>query len=379
MLDFYDSLITNYNPLGVLFIFILWCIMLVLSKPIVTYRTPISNDNSKNTIFIFLLFALVCILGLHRWDTYHIENTFIGNYDHLEPVHIWIRVNLAYQRELIYRFIVWGSCVTIYYWLAKKLNCCNRNFCLACVLFLVESMFPEMRGTSGHVLLLLGVILLIKSQWHVLDIVLGVICVISALFFHRSIFICYFFAIVALLPFDRKNIVIVSWVLFPIFISLINKYFHFILSSLQSFDYGDLNIVDAVNLYGESDFSFGKYNLLGLMTKGIIQSPLYLTFFYLTYKIVFKKSKVEWLYRYFFRWYYICFYIGCLFSYIQTSDWLSVRIKVMALFPLPFIITKIWDQEKTSTVWTKTIIVMAILGNALALLMRYNNWSLGKF
>lgn len=377
MLDFYDSLLANYNPLGVLFTFFIWVIMLWLSAPMVTFQTPISNRGSKNTFF--LLFALVSILGLHRWDTYHVENTFFGIYDHLEPIHEWIRVNLSGERELTYRFIIWGSCVAMYYWLAKKLNCCNRNFCLACTLFLVDSLFPEMRGTSGHTLLLLGVVLLIKSEWKKFDIILGIILVVSAFFFHRSIFICHLFAIIALFPFDKKNLILASWFLFPVLVSLIDKYFSSILLLLQIYDRGNLDIANSVDNYGNSDFSFGAFNLVGLITRSFIQAPLFLTFFYLSYKICLKKIEKDWLYRYLFRWYYICFYVGCLFSYIETSAWLSVRIKAMALFPLPFLITRIWDQEKRATIWTKAIIIIAILSNTLALLMRYNNWSLGKY
>jgi len=243
----------------------------------------------------------------------------------------------------------------------------------------VESMFPEMRGTSGHTLLLLGIFLLIKSKWKKIDWILGILFIISSLFFHRSIFICIIFAIIALLPFDKKKSIIASWLLFPVLVILMNRYFSSILVSLQLLDYGELGIADAVLNYGESDFSFGRFNIVGLVTRGLIQSPLYIAFFYLSYKICFEKKETDRMVRFLYRWYYICFYVGCLMSYVETSVWLSVRIKVMALFPLPFLLTFFWDREKRASSWTKIIIVLAILGNALALLMRYNNWSLGKY
>lgn len=379
MLDFYDSLLVKYNPSGVLFTFFVWCVMLLISTPKVAYFAPYRNVSTKNTKLFFYLFALVCILGLHRWDTYHISNRLMGNYEHLEPVHEWIRIHLAGERELPYRFLIWGTSVAIYYWLAKKLNCCNHNFCLICVFFLVESMFPEMRGTFGHILLLLGVVLLLKSERRKAYILIGIFCITSSFFFHRSIWICHIFACLALLSFDRKTVILLSWCLFPVLATLINKYFSLVLMYFMSFDNGEMGIIEAISLYGESDFSFGTYNFVGLMTKAFIELPLYIVFFYLSFRICFDKVENDWFYRYMYRWFYICFYVGCLLSFVETSAWLSVRIKVMSLFPLPFILTRMWNKEKKATVWTKTILVWSILSNILALLMRYNNWSLGKY
>ena len=375
MLDYYDSLLVNYNPSGVLFTFAIWCIMLLLAKPNITISYPINNNKSRNTFLFFLLFSTVCILGLHRWDTYHItETNFIDNYEHIEPVHAWIREHLAGRRELVYRFINWGISVALYCLSAIYAGCYTRNFCLACVLFLVDSMFPEMRGTSGYVLLLFGIILLYKSKCRKSNIAIGLICIISSLFFHRSIFICCIFAIISLFPFDKKVFVTVSWIVYPLLIILLNKFFVSILGLVQQFDFGNMGIADSVALYGESDFSFGSFNLTGLITRGLIQSPLYIAFFYLSNKICFNNNEVDTIIKYLYRWYYLCFYIGCLLSHVETSAWLAVRVKVMALFPLPLLLASFWNEERRSSIWTKMIILFGILGGLLSFYIRYRDW-----
>lgn len=372
-MNFYQSIITSgYNPYGVLFTFIIWFLMLLSASPLHTFVSPIRNNSTSRVGLCLFLFIIVSVLGLHRWDTYHILSS-----EHLEPIHKWLLFDFAENVSLVYRFIVFGGTVCIYYYIAKRLNVYSRNFCLVCVILLVDSMFCEMRGSIGYTLLLFGVVLLGDNRYSKFKIVrktIGVICIIASLFFHRSVFIYAIIALISLIRFDKKGLIIISWIAYPFLITIAIKYFSYILSIASSLDFGSMRILESVAIYGEGEFSFGQFNLVGRITRFITKSASYLVFIYLTYKLCFKSIKLEPIYHYLFRWYYICVYVGSILSSMDINSWLGVRISVMSLYSVPFVLAKIWQNETKATMWTKMIIVCGFVGNILSFFIRYRDW-----
>lgn len=379
-MNFYESIVTGgYNPNGVLFCFILWVIMLVIARPVRTFLIPTQNNTSLYVALFSILFIIVCTFGLHRWDVYHVDDIVLKDYSHLEPTHVWIFTKLAHLNLFVYKILVFGTSAALMFYIAKRLNVYSLNFCLVCALFLVDSMFCEMRGTLGHTILLLGYVLIIDNRpgkRGFINIVFGVTFLVLAYFLHRSIFICYLFVLLSLIKFNKKIVIIISWILFPFLVKIGNNYFGGILNFLTTFEYGgDMGTVESIMLYGESDFSFGKYNIVGSIVRFVGNLATYFTFIYLTYKICFQQIKLDRIYVYLFRFYYACIYVGWLLTSMDVNAWLGSRISVMALYPMPFVLTKVWGLEKKSTVWTKLIIVFGIIGCALSLLLRYRDWS----
>lgn len=376
-MEYYISLLETYNPNGVLFSFVIWITLLMISKPNITLVSPIRNNTIKGFNLGFILFFVVCIFGLHRWDTYHIDDTLYGVYDHLEPIHKWLLVTLSLGHIFLYRIIVYGLASYILFYIAKKIDLNNRNFLLVCTLFLVDSMFCEMRGTIGHTFLLLGYVMIIHKSFgklRIKNVVMGCFFIFLSFFLHRSIFICIFFAILSLFDFAKKSVIIASWIVFPLLVVLFDRYFSSLLNIMIVFDYGDMGIGESLEIYGEGDFTFGQYNLVGNIVRIITNLSNYLVFFYLTIQICFRKIKIENIYKYLFRWYYICFYVGILLSCTEINDWLSHRVLVMALYPMPFVLSRIWKQESLVSKWTKAIIISGIIGGILSYAIRYRDW-----
>lgn len=376
-MNFYKSLLETYNAGGVVFAMVIWIIMLIVLKPGITFNSPLKNSTSKGVNMFVFLFYIVCVLGLHRWDTYHIEAVESGIYDHLEPLHEWLYVCLSNGNRFWYRIIVFGGASYIMMHIAKYLKIYNRNFAIVCTLCIVDSMFCEMRGTIGHVILLWGYILLIDSsikQHQVYNRIIGALLICLSFFLHRSIFICIIFACLSLFDFAKKYIIVISWLLFPVFVLLINSYFPYMLDSFSTFDHGNMGVAESIDFYGNSDYSVGQYNLVGLIITGITNASIYLIFIYTTIRIVFHNIRVDSIYKYLFRWYYICMYVGLVLSFADVNDWLNRRIMAMALYPMPFVLARVWNEEKRSSIWTKMIILFGILGVILSFLIRYRDW-----
>lgn len=376
----YDEILQGgYNENGVIIALVCWLIVFLQSSPSITFNSPLRNDCKKNLFWGSLFFYCVCILGLHRPDTYHVEDLTLKIYDHLEPLHEWLFVSVSNNQLFTYRIFVFGGATGILFYVAKRLNLYNHNFLLVCALFLLDSMFCEMRGTIGHSVLLLGYVLILENSQKVsariINAIIGLLLICLSFYLHRSIFICIVFAILSLLDFSKKRLIIISWILFPILVSLIELYFSKFILMIGDFDYGDMGISDTIYTYGESDFTFGKYSIIGNIVRFLCNCSKYIVLGYLTFSICFNKLPVENLYKYLFRWYYICMYVGLLLSFTEIGDWLSYRILVMAIYPMPFILVRLWKVEFKTSIWTKMILISGVVGNVVSLVMRYMEWS----
>ncbi len=368
-------ILNGYNSIGVIIALLCWLVLLLLANPVKTYNFPKSNNYSNRVGVGFVFFSSVCILGLHRWDSYHMIDWVFSSTEHMEPLQEWILVTLSNGNLFIYRIIIFGGSSFLLFYIAKRLKIYNRNFLLVCTVFLLDSYFCEMRGTFGHMVLTLGFVLLVEKNTSITNKIFGLLLISLSFFLHRSIFICIIFVILSLFNFSKKRIIILSWVFFPLMVIIVNRYFSNIVQMLSAFDLGDMGISETVETYGESDLSFGQYSMIGNIVRVICTGFYYAVWLYITITICLKRVYVENVYVYLFRLYYICMYIGLLFSFTEVTDWLSRRIMVMAWYPMPFLITRLWCDEVKASTWTKIILIWGIIGGALSMLMRYSGWS----
>lgn len=359
-----------YNWRYALIGIIIYFIMLLIAKPHVTYSNPPKNRGAKGVSFFFILFIANSVYGLWAADTYHVWESFkvASHYARFElisyeEVYNWLG-GIIGNNYFLWRLFVWLPACLFMYFTATLLDLKNRNFLLALALFAGFAAYT--RGMLGHTMMLFGTILYIKNDKIRLKL-LGIVFVAISYFFHKSMFVNILFALIALYPFG-KNIIQTSFVAFP-FLTLLATYI--INSILLGFEIAPENeMISNTALIYASDEST-KSNTTGIIAKIIQYLPEYLTLIYLYNRIVVKKYlsgvKNEKAFNYLFRLTYVSIYISSLFLFVETSNWIYLRFKYMAFFPLVFILGKIWNLEPKSNKWIKSIIFFQLF----ALLYKY--------
>lgn len=365
----------NYSYTWVIIILCIWVYMMIKSKPFTTLRTPSLNVVLTWKIQFILLFLFITVMGLHRWDTYHMAQWWPTQYfSHFEPFHLWIINAFAYDSYFIYRLIVFGITGLLFCKLARALDDFTNNFCLACTLFLVDSMFSEMRGTIGVMVMLFGIAYLLKQD-HILNVksLLWLLVIGSSFYMHRSMFLTLLLAAVAyFIPLNKKTIKL-SWLLFPLFVVATNYIINYFLAGGFDLSFGDeMQLADKAQMYAGDQKM--ERTLVGQLTNFIAYLPLYLSFFYLAKKVGYGDICLDRVHSYFFRIFYVCVYVASLLNFVETSTWLVVRISVIALYPLPFILSRIWSQEIYASRWTKAIIYSSIIAVIFSMTYRIYIW-----
>lgn len=360
----------SYNWWYALVGIIIYLIMLFIAKPYVTYINPPDNRKSKGYIFFFILFIINSIYGLWAADTYHVWESFkeAEHYARFElvsyeDVYNWLGF-ITNNNYFLWRTLIWFPACLFMYYTAKQLNLLHRNFLVALALFAGFAAYT--RGMLGHTMMLYGVVLCVLYNKFYIRLI-GLLLVILSYFFHKSMFINIIFAIIALYPFG-KNTIKISILAFPFLTILASNFINSISSGIPLFSGNDM-ISNTALIYANENST--QSNTLGLIANIIQYVPEYLTLLYLYNRIFYKQylSGVanEQTFKFLYRLTYTSIYIASLFLFVETSNWIYLRCKYMAFFPLVFILGKIWNLEPKSNKWIKSIIVLQLF----AILYKY--------
>ena len=175
----------------------------------------------------------------------------------MEAVYIWF-IGVVHGNYYLWRLIVWGMAFFFFYESIKKLHVDNY-FSL---LFFCGMLLPtvvEGRYFLGLTIFFWGFILL--SNRSILTKALGVLLIVSSIFFHKSVLV-----LVLLIPFSYIKInrvrILLLIVLFPIVLSVFNELVVNILYALSISPEGDLGSIDGYLLEEETTKSIGTKILL---------------------------------------------------------------------------------------------------------------------
>lgn len=367
---------TTYSSSWVIIIFAIWIYMMIKSRPLITWRNPSMNEGMNWRITFILLFLFITVMGLHRWDTYHMAEWWpIHYFSHFEPFHMWIIKTFAYDNYFVYRLIVFGITGVLFCKLAKSLDDFNNNFCLISTLFLVDSMFSEMRGTIGIMVMIFGAAHLLKESDSIsIRPIFWLIVIGSSFFMHRSMSLTLFLAAIAYFIPLNKRIIKLSWILFPLLVIVTKQIINYFLAGGFDLSFGDeMQLADKAQMY-VGDQKMNR-TIIGQITNFIEYLPLYISFFYLSKRVGFGEVCLDKVHSYLFRLFYICVYAASLLSFVETSTWLVVRICVIALYPLPFILSRVWKYEEFASKWTKAILLCGIFSVVFSMSYRIYIWS----
>lgn len=353
---------------------VLWLLMLWISKPRYTYHCPSWNKTNSGIVFFFVLYTLHCIFAFYEHDTYHYWNAFIAHkYNIYENVYNWLAKDVSQGNYFLWRIIIWIPACYLLYLTGKRLNCLSRNFMVAFVLLDIF-IVANTRGSLGHAMLLYGAVLAMNEQSYRREKIIGLLLICLSFYFHKSIFVNIIFVILAIYPLKRKEIVALL-IAFP-FLTTAATYLidNIILGSLVINLGSGMEIAQSrISTYAEGERMVS--NIFGILGLIVQYAPVYVSLAYATYRIIYQKVEIEPIYIYMFRLAFVCIYIGSLFIFVDTSSWLSIRFRFMGMFPLPFVIGRLWEYDNKSNRWVKLIILLALFQNIWKFSYNYYSWS----
>lgn len=354
--------------------------MILICKPNKIYRNPTNNEITKIVfISIFILNIFHCIFAFWAEDTYHIWWDFLTerfSMEHYEGIYNWL-ANKTELNYFLWRSFIWIPTLYLIYKSSEKLDLINRCFAVSFVLLNIF-VISNTRGALGHSMLLYGIILLFYNKKLSLKFIMSCMIIYLSYFFHKSMYINLIFSVIALMPL-KKNVFIISIIIFPLFVEIASRFINLLQTETISISYAD-------NVGGLSDrtqtYVTGEainININGIIGQFVKWIPTYLSLIYLCKRVIFQKYfdniRNKGIYRYLFNLTYVCFYFGTVFSFVEnTSSWIGIRFRYMGLFPLPFIIAKLWCLEKKTNNWIKSIIILSIVSILYTYIFTYKAW-----
>lgn len=371
----------NYSWQLALISIFTFLIMLLIAQPWRTFFNPRSNNVRKGIIVFFLLYVSTCIFAFWAEDTYHCWDGFLeaGTYKSYEilgyeEVYNWL-AGVSGNDYFLWRTYIWLPACLFLFLTAARLELLHRNMLLSMILF--GAMLSYTRGMLGHTMLLFGAVLLVDKKSNVAIKVIGLALFCVSYFFHKSMYVNIAFALLAFYPLGKKSFV-VSLIAFPFLTIVATMLIDGIASGAldMSFGEGVGGVGDRAVLYASGEKM--EWNIFGDIGRVISYLPEYLTLFYLAnrvlYKGYFKGIKRERVFIYLFRLTYVAIYIASLFAFVETSDWIYLRFKYMAFFPLPFVLAKVWSLEPKSNSWVKWIILLQVFALFFGWFMNIKTW-----
>lgn len=371
--------IVEYNWELALISILLFLLMFALARPYNTFISPQSNNVHKNLLPFFVVFGISNVFAFWEHDTYHYWESFVtaGNFGKIEAYegfYNWL-AEKCNNNFFLWRACIWIPATCFMYYTAKRLKLSNRNLLLAIILF--GSMLSLTRAMLGHTMLLFAAVLLIdKKSTHATKIVgLALFCL--SYYLHKSMFVNMIFVVLALYPLNKSKIII-SLAIFPFMTAAATMLINNMVGEVW-----DLALAEDVGGYGDRSLAYASAEQMELNTNGkilqlIINLPQYFALVYLTNRIIFKEYfkgiRQERVYKYLFRLSYVSIYIASLFIFVKTSSWIYIRFKYMGLFPLVFVLAKVFSLEPRANKWVKWVILLQVLSMTINLSLRIYKW-----
>lgn len=355
-------------------------LMLLLARPWVTFVNP-QNNNVRNGVFCFIvLYILNSVFAFWSMDTYYYWEEFLKAKSYIffdmqayEQIYNWFALKLDYN-YFLWRIVVWLPACLLFFTAARRLNLLHKNFLLAVIFF--SSLVAYTRGILGHVVLLYSVVILFDERNSSKCRLGGLILFVLSYFLHKSMFVNMIFALLAVFRMNKFTTVGLI-VAFPFLIPVASMLVGAISSGVISVELGEGvgGAGDRTALYasGESTVS----NTFGIISNVIRLFPLYLTFFYMVDRVIFKRYFDRLndcgIFVYLYNLTFISIYIGSLFMFVEASSFISSRFMYMGYFPLPFVLGKIFSLEASNKILRLIIVLQVFAIFVYWLILFYSN------
>lgn len=356
----------NYEASPVLLNIFLFLLLLYTFLPVYNGKNELNRKLSRTSDYIYagVLIILYCTFGYADNDFYHYKDLYqsIGQ-EHMEPIYWWIKNHITHNSYLSWRFIVWGLATILMLWTVKRLDLDIRtSICFISIFYLMT--LSIMRGNLGLSIMFLGYSYLVKpTHARTVSYIWGTVLIAISYFFHSSMILSIAMLAVTPLKLNKKT-VIISLVLFPVFVGIVTNFLTEVISGGLAFNNDMMNTGETLQSYAERDMSVSNIN--GKIAKSITYLPIFVSMIYITYKVVFQKIQLPKHIHCFFVYWYAMTYFASLFYFQETSQWLYIRFMMMAYFPMTVVLTHYYSTCKTTRMM-KLIMLLALLACAYKL------------
>lgn len=354
-------------------------VLLLISKPFVTYKNPQNNNVAKGVGLFFLLYILNSIFSFWEWDTYHswwgfVEANLLLKFEitAYEPIYNWL-ATISRGHYFLWRTLIWTPACLLLYFSAKRLNMLNRNLMVAMILFLV--FLYSTRNLLGIAMLLLGLVMFMDDNSH--SKLFGLLLVAISYFFHKTMYITIIFAIMGLFHQSKKSIILLL-LFFPFFSIATTYLINNIISGEWVISLGELGD-EGNRVVNYASTERGEWTIFGILQKIITYVPQYLALIYVTKRIVFDKilegEKQQRVWTFLMQFSFVCIYVASTFYFTETSFWIFERFKYMGMIPLTFVLAKVWSLEPKTNGWVKSLILLQILSLSYRWFIQWYHWT----
>lgn len=269
--------------------------------------------------------------------------------EHMEPVFVWLRDVLNYD-YILWRYIVWGTASFFICLIFKRIKI---EPSLATAVFLAIALIPcfyYLRNSLGFSVLYYALSLYTMSNKKIKNIAVLMVLTFLSWFLHRSMPIYIVLSLAALWLPLKKQLLIVSFILFPVlYASIVFFAQEFLMLAILSDDGGE-KYIEATN---ELNVNFMGY---------IFMIIRYIPYVYIMYKFcasysVQPKTSLLYVQKTFFYITFFLLYLSFLF-HGQASTHLSLRFANTAMLPMAIFIASYFKKNRGSKVCYNFILLM---------------------
>lgn len=316
---------------GMVFLFLVLPFILSI-KYTKTQRLYLKSNKYNSLIPFYLIIILsICLFDKTGGDYFHYKEQLKdlqyspGLGTGLENIYIWIATKVQYS-YCLFRFIVWGAAITIYWLIIKHLRL-NKIEAIWIFLLVYLFNFSYPRISLALCIFYYGYIIIVANH-KVKKILIAIALIITSCFFHKTIILLVALSIIAIvIPINRMTILI-GILIFPILVYLTNLYI------------GDYIYIDNLNNTTTRYLSAEKA-VKGLSS--IIQDILLLVpffFFLVSFLKDYLKDKLPQPFKGLFKITLVILYASSILYFMEIGDnAISFRIRSMAIMPICLLIT----------------------------------------
>lgn len=352
-----------------------YCILLVLAGYIILHHLykPSKYDQKisrRSKIFGYGLICLLSIYSVQDTDYYHymgyMQDLSKGDEVNMEEVYYWIASFVNYNYTC-FRIIVWGSALVLFHWTIKRL-CLNEPLVLYFFVTIFFIKFSYARVSLAMIVGLLGYTFLIKPiKEKLFSYLLGIVLLISSIFFHKSAIVIMPLYILSLFKINKYTIACL-FLCFPLVYLFVSSFGANFIMNMDSAEDSILAVGTAQSYLSAEQ---NKIGLGSLLYRTLLYTSYYICFWGLikffrgNFNLYDKEKHLVQIAQLAF--YIIAFSTIFVFDFGLNTRIIFYRFLYYSLFPLSFVLA-FFHQKQFSPglfLWAERIGYMATIYSVL--------------
>lgn len=329
------------------------------------------KDNVARYKWLVFLF---CMFAGYAGDFHHYQlefdslTRFPDSYTHMEAMYPWLISHLCYGEYMLFRLIIWGGAVWTYQKALKRMGLDSVFVWVCFAAISLTTAFAIGRGSLGFGLIMLGYsYLIVPGKNKKLSTILGALCIIGALFTHKSIVLLIPPILLSFVKINFKRSVAIA-VVMPLLIAAFRNYLIGYFEGTTVETAGQSYFVGTLESFGIG-LSLWRYSCYLIV---------YLILGFFAYRIIVKHMPIDGIVRriFFFTvilWFeYFLMYMA--FTRVgEGDDAMSYRIFTLTYITLPILLGHAMKENYNNKLTYGTYLLAFFTSNYFLLYNMYTN------